>query len=196
MSIEELKIKLAQKLLQYASSLFGGLVMAFETSIDFFIPCLLAVVLDVISAWFLGRRVHKKYPERSDGKFKSEYKRRILYTMLIVWLCIILANYVDIAVRHSDDGLAVRFAVAVFLFYEVWSCLENWSSENDQPIAKALQRVMVNKAERHLNVPLSDILLKEERPAGRTGRHRKPAEEPAGTVAEEGHRTELDKDDL
>lgn len=196
MSIEELKIKLAQKLLQYASSLFGGLVMAFETSIDFFIPCLLAVVLDVISAYFLGRRVHRKHPEQSDGKFKSEYKRRILYTMLIVWLCIILANYVDIAVRHSTDGLAVRFAVAVFLFYEVWSCLENWSSENDQPIAKALQRVMVNKAERHLNVPLSDILLKEERPAGRTGMHRKPAGEPAGTVAEEGHRTELDKDDF
>ena len=193
MSIEELKIKLAQKLLQYASSLFGGLVMAFETSIDFFIPCLLAVILDVISAYFLGVRVHKKYPERSDGKFKSEYKRRILYTMLIVWLCIILANYVDIAVRHSDDGLAVRFAVAVFLFYEVWSCLENWSSENDQPIAKALQRVMVNKAERHLNVPLSDILLKEERPAGRNSRYRKPAGEPS---AGEGHRTELDKDDF
>lgn len=190
MSMEEIKIKLAQKALQYASSLFGGLVMAFETSIDFFIPCLLAVLLDVISAYFLGRRVHKKNPERSDGKFKSEYKRRILYTMLIVWLCIILANYVDIAVRHSDDGLAVRFAVAVFLFYEIWSCLENWSSENDQPIAKALQRVMVNKAERHLNVPLSDILLKE----GKEGK--KPAGEPTGTVAEEGHRTELDKDDF
>ena len=186
--MDELKGKIVQKLLQYASSLFGGLVMAFETSIDFFIPCLLAVVLDVVSAWFLGRRVHKKYPDRSDGKFKSEYKRRILYTMLIVWLCIILANYVDIAVRHSDDGLAVRFAVAVFLFYEIWSCLENWSSENDQPIAKALQRIMVNKAERHLNVPLSDILLKE-----------KPAGGPGGTVAggdgEQAHRTILDKDD-
>jgi hypothetical protein len=47
----------------------------------------------------------------------------------------------------------------VFLFYELWSCLENWSSENDKPIAKAMQRIMVNKAERHLNVPLSDILM-------------------------------------
>lgn len=186
--MHDLKIRIGQKLLQYASSLFGGLVTAFETSIDFFVPCLLAVVLDVVSAYFLGRRVHKKHPEKSDGKFKSEYKRRIIWTMIIVWLCIILANYVDIAVRHSVDGLAVRFAVAVFLFYEVWSCLENWSSENDQPIAKALQRVMVNKAERHLNVPLSDILLKEERPAGRTGRHSKPDGEPP-------HRTILDKDD-
>ena len=70
--MEDLKIRVIRKLLQYASSLSGGLVMAFETSIDFFVPCLIAVVLDVISAYFLGRRVHKKYPERSDGKFKSE----------------------------------------------------------------------------------------------------------------------------
>lgn len=181
--MDEFWIRLGQKLAQYLSSLLGGLVMALETSIDFFIPCLIAVVLDVISAYFLGRRVHTKYPEKSDGKFKSEYKRRIVATMIIVWLCIILANYVDIAVRHSSDGLAVRFAVAVFLFYEVWSCLENWSSENDQPIAKALQRIMVNKAERHLNVPLSDIL----------GPDAKPAAKAPGT---EAGKTELNEDNF
>ena len=109
--------------------------------------------------------------------------------MLIVWICIILANYVDVAVRHSTDGLAVRFAVAVFLFYEAWSCLENWSSENDQPIAKALQRVMVNKAERHLNVPLSDILMKDDKPK----RGRKPRQ-PQGPPPM--HRTELNEDNF
>lgn len=153
---------LKKKLMQYVVSVGGGLLMALETSIDFFVPCLLAVVLDVISAYFLGRRVHKKYPEKSDGKFKSEYKRRIMFTMIIVWMCIILASYVDIYVRKNTDELAVRFAVAVFLFYESWSCLENWSSENEQPMARALQRVMVNKAERHLNVPLKDLLMKED----------------------------------
>ena len=153
---------LKKKLMQYVVSVCGGLLMALETSIDFLVPCLLAVVLDVISAYFLGRRVHKKYPTKSDGKFKSEYKRRILFTMIIVWMCIILANYVDIYVHKNVDGLAVRFTVAVFLFYEIWSCLENWSSENKQPIARALQRVMVNKAERHLNVPLKDLLMKED----------------------------------
>lgn len=160
--MSEIWTKILQKLMQYVTSVCGGLVMALETSIDFFIPCLLAVVLDVISAYFLGRRVHRKYPTKSDGKFKSEYKRRILFTMIIVWMCIILANYVDIYVHKNVDGLAVRFTVAVFLFYEIWSCLENWSSENRQPIARALQRVMINKAERHLNVPLKDILLNEE----------------------------------
>lgn len=158
----ELKMRFIYKLTQYVSSLFGGFMLAFETSIDFFVPCLIAVLLDVISAYFLGRRVHQKHPKHSDGKFKSEYKRRIVFTMIIVWLAIILANYVDILVRCSSDKLAVRYTVAVFLFYEIWSCLENWSSENDQPLARALQRIMVNKAERHLNVPLSDILMGEK----------------------------------
>lgn len=157
--MNDLKFFFMQKLTQWITSIVAGLLIAVETSIDFFVPCFIAVILDVISAFFLGRRVHAKYPDKSDGKFKSEYKWRILATMIIAWLCIILASYVDINVRHSDDGLAVRFAVAVFLFYELWSCLENWSSENDKPIAKAMQRIMVNKAERHLNVPLSDILM-------------------------------------
>jgi len=157
-----MKEMMLHKLGQYLTSVFGGLLLAIETSINFFIPCLLAVILDVVSAYFLNRRVHRKYPESSDGKFKSEHKHRVLTTMLIVWVVIILANYIDVSVRHSDDMFAVRFIVGVFLFYELWSCLENWSSMNDKPIAKALQRVMVNKAERHLNVKLSDILLKEE----------------------------------
>lgn len=185
-AMDEFKKLILQKLIQYVSSLFGGLVMAVETSIDFFIPCMLAVVLDVISAYFLGKRVHKRYPEKSDGKFKSEYKRRIVCTMIIVWICIILANYVDLEVRNATDGMAVRFAVAVFLFYEIWSCLENWSSENKQPIARALQRIMVNKAERHLNVPLSDILLNEEQ--------QHPIEKGKGD--EPTSNTVLDKDDF
>lgn len=160
--MEELKARITEKLLQYAASIFGGLLLAFETSLDYFIPCLLAIVLDVFSAWTLSQRVHRKYPEQCDGKFKSEYKYRVMITLGVMFVVLILAAYVDQKVRMSDDQLAVRFAMGAFLFYESWSCLENWSSENDQPIAKALQRIMVNKAERHLNVPLSDILLGEK----------------------------------
>lgn len=163
--MNDIQFTIGQKLMQWLTSIVAGFIVAVETSIDFFVPCLIAVILDVVSAYALGRRVHKKYPDKSDGKFKSEYKWRIIATMIIAWLCIILASYVDVNVRHSDDGLAVRFAVAVFLFYELWSCLENWSSENDKPIAKAMQRIMVNKAERHLNVPLSDILMPDDKGA-------------------------------
>lgn len=172
--MKELWAKICHKLLQYAASVFGGFLLAFETSLDYFVPCLLAILLDVFTAYMLSRRVHKKHPEHSDGKFKSEYKYRVMITLIVVFIVLILAAYVDMVVRRATDQLAVRWAMGVFLFYEGWSCLENWSSENDQPFAKALQRIMVNKAERHLNVPLSDILMGEKN---------------------EGHNTVLDKDD-
>ena len=166
--MEEIK----SHLLQYLISAVGGLLLAIGTSIDYFIPCLLAIALDVFTAYMLSRRVHRKYPDNCDGKFKSEYKYRVMITLGVMFIVMILAAYVDMKVRQSDDQWAVRFTMGAFLFYEAWSCLENWSSENDEPIAKALQRIMVNKAERHLDVPLSDILL-----------------------GEKNHNTVLDKDD-
>ncbi len=161
MVLRTLAKTLLDKMLQYFTSIAGGLLLAFETSIPFFVPCFIAVVIDVYTAWSLGRRVHKKCPNRADGKFKSEYKFRILVTMIVALLAIIVANYVDIHVIKDSD-IAVRFIVGVFLFYQIWSILENWSSENDNKIARALQRIMVNKAERHLNVPLGDILLNDD----------------------------------
>ena len=166
--MEEIK----SHLLQYLISAVGGLLLAIGTSIDYFIPCLLAIALDVFTAYMLSRRVHRKYPKNCEGKFKSEYKYRVMITLGVMFIVMILAAYVDMKVRQSDDQWAVRFTMGAFLFYEAWSCLENWSSENDEPIAKALQRIMVNKAERHLDVPLSDILL-----------------------GEKNHNTVLDKDD-
>lgn len=162
--MNEIYRTIISRILQYATSIFGGLLVAFETSILFFVPCFIITLVDVWAAYSLGKRVHKKYPERSDGKFKSEYKYRILYTMIIAFIGIILASYVDTHVIKDSD-MAVRFVLAVFFFYQLWSILENWSSENDKPIAIALQRVMVNKAERHLNVPegtIGDVLLKKD----------------------------------
>ena len=153
------------KILQYVTSIGGGLLLAFETSIPFFVPCFIAVIIDVYTAWALGRRVHSKHPDRADGKFKSEYKFRILVTMIVALLAIIVANYVDIYVIKDTD-IAVRFIVGVFLFYQIWSILENWSSENENKVAKALQRIMVNKAERHFNVHLGDIILIEVKKEG------------------------------
>lgn len=138
------------------TSIVAGFFSALQTAAIFLIPCFIVLVLDVIFAYRLGCRVAKKYPGKADGKFKSEYKIRIMWTLIIVFLAIILGAYVDILVIKSGD-YAVRFAMCAFIFYEVWSCAENWSSENESKFAKALQRVMVNKAERHLNVPLSDL---------------------------------------
>lgn len=149
---------------QGVTSVLGGLLIAFESSIPFFIPCLIATLVDIWSAYCLGKRVHQKHPELSDGKFKSEYKMRVLRMLLVAFIVIILGAYVDILIFDGGNK-AVCCVFGFFLFYQTWSILENWSSENDNPMAKVLQRVMINKVERHLNVPLSDLLLKEKREA-------------------------------
>ncbi len=161
MTHNEIYKTIGERLLQYAVSMGGGLLLAIETSIPYFIPCFIAVILDIISAYCLHRRLHRKYPDRTEGKFRSSYKFKVMYTMLIILLLIIVAHYVDMAIIKNSD-ISVRFVIGVFLFYECWSILENWSSENDNKLAKALQRIMVNKAERHLNIPLRDILLDDK----------------------------------
>ncbi|MDR1344373.1 MAG: phage holin family protein [Tannerellaceae bacterium] len=150
------------KFAQLATSALGGLLIAVEASFIFVIPCFLVTVLDIYSAWCLGRRLHKKYPDRCDGKFKSEYKYRILQTMIIAFVLIILAKYIDILVLE-DNNLAVRWAAGFFFVYQAWSILENWSSENDAKWARVIQRIVVNKAERHFNVPMKDILIPEDK---------------------------------
>lgn len=146
------------KFLQYISSIAGGFLIAFESSLPFFVPCFIVTIIDIWTAFDLGKRLHKKHPDKFDGKFKSEYKRRIMKTMIVSLLAIILAAYVD-TLALGGGNKAVCGVFGFFMFYQVWSICENWSSENDNKIARAFQRIMVNKAERHLNVQLSDILL-------------------------------------
>lgn len=151
---------LSGRLLQDIFILGGGLFLAIEVAVMFIIPCFIAIVLDIASAYFLNRRLHKRFPDKVSGKFKSSYMFRVMYTMFVIFLLIVLANYVDDAIIKNTD-ISVRFTMGVFLFYECWSILENWSSENNNKLAKALQRIMVNKAERHFDIILSDILLNE-----------------------------------
>lgn len=163
-AMDEIGKFVLSRLAQYAMSILGGLIIAIDTAIVLFIPCFIITLLDVWSAYCLGRRVHKKYPDKSDGKFKSEYKYKILYTMIIIFTALILGNYVDIYVIKDSDA-AVRFVLGAFFLYQIFSILENWSSENNNKIAKILQVIMVNKAERHFNVPegsIGDIVFNDK----------------------------------
>lgn len=150
--------QVGDKLLQIAFSVIGGLYVAFEASTLYWGLCFLIILIDVLSAYRLGRRLHRKYPTRCDGKFKSEYKNRILFTILIVLLAIMAGYMVDTIVIKDGTNISQKSVMFIFIFYEGWSVLENSSSESDNPVAKILQRVMVNKAERHFNIPLQEII--------------------------------------
>ena len=159
----ELTRTIADRLLQMVFSILGGLFLAFEaTTLLFFVPCMLTLIIDIISAVALSRRVKRKYPNNAEGKFKSSYKTRVMITIILVFFGIILAHYIDSL--YFNGGIWTQlFVMGVFGFYEIWSILENYSSENeDSKFAKALQRVMVNKAERHIDVPLEDIFFENK----------------------------------
>ena len=148
---------------KYLTIIIGGLLAVIEKAMQFFIPCIITVALDIIAAYSLGRRVHKKYPHKADGKFKSEFKNRVLVTLAILFLVIILSSYVDILIfRNHGSDIALRFSMGCFLFYEAWSILENASSCNGKKWAKVLQKIMVDKAERHFNIDLKELKKEKE----------------------------------
>lgn len=148
---------------QIITSIAFALVASFEATALYFNIAFLVILIDVISAYALGRRVAKKYPGRADGKFKSEYKFRILFTFIIFMLAVMAGHLVDTTIIR--EGIkAQAFVVWVFIFYECWSIGENWSSENDSLLARVMQKVMVNKADRHFNLGIKEAIeeAKEE----------------------------------
>ncbi len=159
----EILTKILFKVFQVFASATAGIILGLEAAIPWLGFCFIVIVIDVITAVNLSRRVKRKYPNSgATGKFESRYKLRILMTFIIVFLAIILGNIVDTQLLDGDR-IAESSVIWTFLFYEGISILENWSSENDEKAAKVLQRIFVNKAERHMNVPMSDIFFDEEK---------------------------------
>ena len=63
-------------------SALGGVVALLQPTIPFIILCTVMVLGDVYTAYSLSRRVKRKYPNSSDGKFKSIYFGRIIKAKL------------------------------------------------------------------------------------------------------------------
>ena len=141
----------------------GALLSYLKPTIPFMLICVLATAIDCWSAYSLSKRVRKKHPDANDGKFKSKYANKIFTTLLKVCALIVLVFVIDRIIIPTEQGLYLPNIVAgMFCLVQVWSILENESSENDAKWAHVLQRIMVNKAERHFDVPLRDILSDDE----------------------------------
>jgi hypothetical protein len=142
--------------------LFAGLaavLSCLKPTVPFALICLFATALDCYSAFSLSKRVKKKHPKANDGKFKSKYANKVFSTILKAYALIVLAYFIDRVIIPTDQGLYLPNVISgMFCFVQVWSFLENESSENDAKWACILQRIMVNKAERHFNIPLQDVL--------------------------------------
>lgn len=144
----------------YGRPFFGiaGALFAFlQPTWPFIMICTLAVLGDCYTAWSLSRRVKKQHPKANDGKFKSRYAGRVFETLIKIYLVIILAYLIE---TYIFEGLPVRLAnitAGAMCFWQVWSMLENESSCNNARWAKIIQKVMVDKAERHFDIDLSEL---------------------------------------
>ncbi len=148
--------------IQYCSKwLFigAGATLAYlKPAIPFLLVCTFAVLLDCYSAWRLSRRVARKYPELSDGKFKSKYARRIFHTLFNIYSVVILTYMIEQTLLYDFHLHLPQITSAVFCFVQIWSFLENESSENPQSWAIILQKVMVDKAKRHFDIDIEEEL--------------------------------------
>lgn len=140
---------------------FTGMLGALEPTIPFAGVLLFAIVLDCLSAFDLSRRLKKKHPERVTGKFRSDYALKMLKTFIQMYSVILLVQLVETYVLPMHEWNLTNYAAAICCGIQLWSILENASSENGKTWAKILQKIMVNKAERHFDINLDE--LKEQK---------------------------------
>lgn len=142
---------------RWSFSVAGAMLAFLHPTFPFILICTLAVLGDVYTAWSLSRRVMKKHPGANDGKFKSCYAGKVFETLIKIYLLIILAYLIE---TFIFEGLPIRLAnitAGAVCFWQVWSMLENESSCNNARWAKITQKVMVDKAERHFDIDLSEL---------------------------------------
>lgn len=138
---------------RYCFITIGAVTAWLQPAVPFLLVCTFAVLLDCLSAWQLSRRVKKKY-RANDGKFKSRYARRIIDTLLKIYAVILLTYMLETLVLHDFHLHLPHITAGIFTFVQLWSFLENESSENDRHWARLLQRIMVNKAKRHFDIDI------------------------------------------
>ncbi len=149
-----------QPILRWVFGGIGGLYAYIQPTYVYLLVCIFAILLDCFFAWDMARRVTKKYNLPSDlGKFQSKKRGKVFFSTLPkVYGLILLAYFMDQVLIPFQELYLANITAFSFCGWEVYSCLENWSSENMNGFARLLQKIMVNKAERVTGMPISDYL--------------------------------------
>ena len=142
--------------------LVGAVFAALEPTIPYILVCTLAVFADCVSAWLLSKRVKKKYPGKSHGKFKSNAAGKVFLSLLKIYSLIFLTQLIDTYIMPTWDMHLSNIIAGAVCFWQLWSILENESSCNNAKWAKIAQKIMIDKTERHFDVDLSELKDKKD----------------------------------
>lgn len=146
-------------------SLLGAALAILEPTLQYIGICTLLILADCYTAWQLGKRVKKAHPERvrRDGhKFASSHFGKVLVTLLKSYFLIVVAYFIQTNITNDLPIDLTKIAAGAICFWQLWSILENESSCNGAKWAKTLQKILVDKTERHFDIDLSSLDSEEE----------------------------------
>ncbi len=119
--------------------------------------CTLFVLADCYTAWQLGRRLRRKYPNASGphaGRLSSRRFGRTIATLIKIYAALILAS----AAEHVLFGVSeasfscTRLTAGAICFWQLLSILENESTCSDARWAATARRFLIDKTSRHINL--------------------------------------------
>lgn len=127
------------------------------------ILCFALVLIDCFTSWRLACRLKRQ--GKSSGKFRSDkFGKAVVEMAITIPTALLIAHFVQLYIFEGSNVHLPQITAGVICFWQIWSVLENLSSGRpDKAWAKVLQKVMIDKAERHLDIDLSEFKDKEEK---------------------------------
>lgn len=117
-----------------------------------------SIIIDVLTAYMLNRRVAQKYKGVSHGKIQSQRLKSLGWTVFGISIIILLLQGIDKYCFVYADLKLPHLAASAFCMIQVVSILENISSCNDAKWAKMLQKILVDKTARHFDMTSGDFI--------------------------------------
>lgn len=117
---------------------------------------LFGFLFDCITAYALNRRM-KKRGLPTTGKFSSnrffKMVMRFIACVAGIFFCYAIDIYVlvDIQSLHLANWLTLMICLGTAI-----SILENITTESDDPLAILIQKILVSKAERHIEIDINN----------------------------------------
>lgn len=117
-----------------------------------------SIVLDVVTAYLLNRRVAGRYKGVSHGKIQSQRLKSLGRTVIAIFSVILLSHGIDKYCFVMFDLKLPYLVASAFCMIQLVSVLENISSCNDAKWAKLLQKILVDKTSRHFDMSAGDFI--------------------------------------
>ena len=147
----------------------GFLIKELNPTFPLMIIVIIFILYDTWTAYQLNKRASEQYPDKvlkKNAKFRSlSFARVIRSTIPKRLILIILAYLVEHWVFVYMDVPLSYIVAGIICFEQAWSILENESScrsEKDGMFWRLLQKIMIDKTERHFDVNLDELKNKDD----------------------------------